>query len=351
MSPSQQKVLYLTKKHGSFEVHTANVLKPGPGQILVKVEATALNPVDWKIQKYDIYVKEYPAILGADAAGTVEELGEGVTGFAKGDRVVAQGVLGSSDSSTFQQYTVLNADVTAKIPDNLSFDQAATIPLGLATAAIGLFNEENKNGSAALYPPWKDGGLGKYSSEPIFILGGASSVGKFALQLARLSGFNAIITTASPHNEAALKELGATHVIDRSLPADTIIAEVKKITGGAPVKTVYDAVSYADTQNLGHDVLAPGGTEVIDLLPEIKEEKKSADKKVVVVYGNVNFPDSRKLGVSLYAKLSQWLADGTLRPNNVEVLPNGLTGIISGLQRLEKGVSNVKLVVHPQETQ
>lgn len=87
MSPSQQKVLYLTKKHGSFEVHTANVLKPGPGQILVKVEATALNPVDWKIQKYDIYVKEYPAILGADAAGTVEELGEGVTGFAKGDRV------------------------------------------------------------------------------------------------------------------------------------------------------------------------------------------------------------------------------------------------------------------------
>lgn len=206
----------------------------------------------------------------------------------------------------------------------------------MATAAVGLFHENNRNGSAALYPPWKDAGLGKYSNKPIFILGGASSVGQYgassayrlinpsvahtlirhaclALQLARLSGFSPIITTASLHNEAALKELGATHVIDRSLPADTILAEVKEITGGAPVRTVYDAVSYADTQNLGHDVLAPGGTEVIDLLPEIKEEKKSADKKVVVVYGNVNFPDSRKLGVSLYAKLSQWLADGTLR--------------------------------------
>ena len=88
---------------------------------------------------------------------------------------------------------------------------------------------------------------------------------------------------------------------------------MKKITGGAPVKTVYDAVSYADTQNLGYGVLAPGGTEVIDLPPEIKEEKKTADKKVVVVLGNVNMPDNRKLGVSLYAKLTEWLADGTIK--------------------------------------
>ena len=87
MAPFQQKVLYLTKKQGSFEVHTADVPKPGPGQILVKVEATALNPVDWKIQVHGAFVEEFPAILGGDAAGIVEELGEGVVGFAKGDRV------------------------------------------------------------------------------------------------------------------------------------------------------------------------------------------------------------------------------------------------------------------------
>lgn len=87
MAPTQQKVLYLTKKQGSFEVHTADVPKPGPGQILVKVEATALNPVDWKIPAHGLFIEAFPAILGSDAAGTVEELGEGVTGFAKGDRV------------------------------------------------------------------------------------------------------------------------------------------------------------------------------------------------------------------------------------------------------------------------
>lgn len=87
MAPSQQKVLYLTKKNGPFEVHTAAVPKPGPGQILVKVQATGLNPVDWKIQLYGLFIEEFPSILGFDAAGTVEELGEGVTGFAKGDRV------------------------------------------------------------------------------------------------------------------------------------------------------------------------------------------------------------------------------------------------------------------------
>lgn len=87
MAPSQQKVLYLTKKNGPFEVHTADVPKPASGQILVKVGAAGLNPVDWKVQLWGIAIEEYPSILGSDIAGTVEELGEGVTGFAKGDRV------------------------------------------------------------------------------------------------------------------------------------------------------------------------------------------------------------------------------------------------------------------------
>ena len=87
MAPSQQKVLYLTKKNGPFEVHTADVPKAGPGQLLVKVEAVGLNPVDWKIQLWGLFIEKFPSILGSDIVGTVEELGEGVTGFAKGDRV------------------------------------------------------------------------------------------------------------------------------------------------------------------------------------------------------------------------------------------------------------------------
>ena len=87
MAPLTQKALLLDAKFGKFVVDTIPVPKPGPGEILVKVKAAALNPVDWKVQKYGIFVEKYPAILGTDVAGDVEELGEGVTDFKKGDRV------------------------------------------------------------------------------------------------------------------------------------------------------------------------------------------------------------------------------------------------------------------------
>lgn len=82
-----QKALFLDAKFGKFVVDTKPIQKPGPGQILVKVKAAALNPVDWKIQKYGMSVGAYPAILGGDVAGDIEELGENVTFFQKGDRV------------------------------------------------------------------------------------------------------------------------------------------------------------------------------------------------------------------------------------------------------------------------
>ena len=87
MAQSTQKALILEAKFGKLVVNTIPIPKPGPGQILVKIKATALNPVDWKVQKYGILVGTYPAILGSDIAGDVEELGEGITDFKKGDRV------------------------------------------------------------------------------------------------------------------------------------------------------------------------------------------------------------------------------------------------------------------------
>ena len=85
---AEQKALFVeTPVNGEWKVRTRNIPKPGLGEILVKIHATALNPVDWKIRAFNFLVETYPAILGRDAAGTVEEVGEGVTGFAKGDRV------------------------------------------------------------------------------------------------------------------------------------------------------------------------------------------------------------------------------------------------------------------------
>lgn len=85
---SQQKALWLTSKQGVFEVGPKNIPKPGPGELLVKIFAAALNPVDWKVQAHGfLHVQIYPAVLGSDASGTVEAVGEGVSGFTKGDRV------------------------------------------------------------------------------------------------------------------------------------------------------------------------------------------------------------------------------------------------------------------------
>jgi NADPH:quinone reductase-like Zn-dependent oxidoreductase len=87
MAPLTQKALLLDAKFGKFSVVTVPVPKPGSGEILVKIKTAALNPVDWMIQKYGFLVETFPAILGLDIAGDVEEIGEGVTEFQKSDRV------------------------------------------------------------------------------------------------------------------------------------------------------------------------------------------------------------------------------------------------------------------------
>ena len=141
-----------------------------------------------------------------------------------------------------------------------------------------------------------------------------------AIQVAKLSKFSPIITTASPHNEALLKSLGATHVLDRSLPASKLAAEVAQLAGGKPVELVYDAVSLPDTQTLGYEVLAPGGALLLTLAPQIPEDKKKADdnKKIVHVFGNVHTPENRQLGIEQYSRLTEWLRTGAIV---VRILP------------------------------
>lgn len=85
--PTQQTALLLESKQGHFALREIPVPKPGPDEILVKVEAAGLNPLDWKIQAYGILREEYPAVLGVEGAGVVEEVGDAVQGFAKGDRM------------------------------------------------------------------------------------------------------------------------------------------------------------------------------------------------------------------------------------------------------------------------
>ena len=133
-----------------------------------------------------------------------------------------------------------------------------------------------------------------------------------AIQLLKLSGFSPIITTASLKHTDFLKTRGATHVVDRNLSADALTAEIRKITQ-EPVKVIYDAVASDETQNVAYDILAPGGALAHVKRDAIKPEKKMPEKKAFFVYGDVNIPPHRKLGASLYLKLTALLEDGALK--------------------------------------
>ncbi|EAU87359.1 hypothetical protein CC1G_02118 [Coprinopsis cinerea okayama7 len=349
MSTNTQKALVLEKLNGDFVVTDWPIPVPQAGEVLVKIEATALNPVDWKIQKiFGQFIKDYPAILGVDISGEVVELGEGVTNVKKGDKVFFQGQRAEGDAkyrnAGFQQYTITDVRTIAKIPSNISITEAAAIPAGFITSPVGLFLE--KPLGAGLENAFTTG-KGRYSNQPIVILGGSSAVGQFAIQVARLSGFNPIVTTSSLKHTEFLKSLGATHVVDRGLPSEDTQKAIKAIVP-TPVTLVYDAVSTKDTQELGIKILAPNGTIVLTLPPEVEA---SDGKEVIFARAPKEFPRVYQLLTELYPKLTGLLEERVIKPIRVEVLPGGLNGIVAGLKRLEEGtVSGTKLVVLPQET-
>ncbi|KAJ8495265.1 hypothetical protein ONZ51_g1817 [Trametes cubensis] len=348
-----QKALILRAPQAEWELGVSPVPTPGPNDVLVKIVATALNPLDWKIRKaFSFLIGSYPFVGGTDGAGVVEEVGSEVVTVAKGDRILFQGWV-ENPKATFQEYCIVPAEITAKIPDNISFEEAASVPLGLATVVTGLYNHDPNARTVDFPAPWEEDDTTRFAGKPAFILGGASSVGQYAIQLAKLSGFSPIITTTSLHNQPLLHSLGASHVLDRSLPPDAIKRELAKLTQGKPLEFVYDAITNTDTASLAYDVLAPRGALVLVLPGALPASlrKEGDGKKVVEVAGNVHMPENRRVGVELYARLTEWLQTGKLVPNKVEVLPNGLAGIPEGLQRLEDNkVSGKKLIVRPHET-
>ncbi|KAG1814079.1 chaperonin 10-like protein [Suillus variegatus] len=341
----QQKALFLKSKHGPFAVGLNSTPKPRKDEVLIKVYSVALNPIDYKVQETGMFVQHYPAVLGEDIAGTVDEVGEGVLNFAKGDRVFTHGQF-SNDQAGFQQFALGATDLTAKIPDNLGYDDAATIPLALDTASTGLYS---KTYGFGLTPPWVKGGIGMYSGTPIVVLGGASAVGSYVIQLARLSGFSPIITTASPAHEVYLKSLGATHVLNRHLPADVVKAAINGFTK-EPIKYVYDAISLPETQQIGWSILDAKGCLVLTLPPVVQEDA-GKERKAIRTFGSPHVTENKELCKGSWAILSQWLEAGTIKPLRYEVLPDGLEGIIGGLEQMKAAkVSGKKLVAHPQDT-
>jgi len=211
------EALWLENKRGCFAVGPAPDAKPGAGEIAVRVNAVAVNPFERLIRTVgDIIVPwlRYPTIVGTDVAGEVIAIGAGVSRFALGDRVIGFAA-GSerghrSAEGAFQRQVILRENLTAPIPDMLSYTSACVLPLAITTAAASLFQPDQ----LGLQPPREHPApLG----QTLLVWGGSTSVGCNAIQLAVAAGYD-VIATASSHNHEYLRRLGARAVFDRTDP-------------------------------------------------------------------------------------------------------------------------------------
>ncbi|KAJ7104738.1 chaperonin 10-like protein [Mycena epipterygia] len=294
---------------------------PGPEKILVCFEAAGLNRVDARIGNIDIPMwPDMPTAPGAEASGVIVAIGNEVRGFKVGNRV-ALGTAGHK------------VDVST-LPPNISMEEGASIPVGLFTSYHALYSQPPYGGG--LVSAMSPGGRGKYAGHPIVILD--------ALELARLSGFSPIITTASLKHESFLKSLGATHVINRSLP-DTEV--VKAVAALAPtLSVVFDTSSTKETVTLGFEILkeskkySKGDKTLLQIIPiSIAEAESEA----------INIYMGWATSAELYSQLEGLLADGTIKPMKIEIVHGGLNALEEAFKTFDK-VSGVKRVVLLQET-
>lgn len=324
------------------------------GEVAIKVTATAINPVDWKIRDYKVFIKDYPAVLGSDAAGEIAAVGSGVTNFSEGDRVFFQGIIGKYDSSTFQQYVKMPAELVGKTPKNISDDAAGGISLATVAVLTG-FYDKSGNGLAA---PWTEGGEQAGKGKGIVILGGSSSVGQYAIQMARISGFDKIVTNASAKHLEHLKALGADVVLDRATQNSE--EDFKAALGGVPLAFVFDSISEKDTQIQGVKILAATKTEnshvitVQGVNAEASELGQSLEPKSAVkqVLGLGSAPHLRYLSEPLMKHLGGedgYIAKGRFVPNRPLVVSGGLGNIEEALAKNKKGVSGEKVIIRPSE--
>jgi len=193
--------------------------EPQAGEVLIRVHAAGVNPVDWKIRQgwmKDFAPMQFPYIPGADLAGVVEEVGSGVTAFQKG-----QVVFGQSTRGTYAEYTTASVETLALKPKTLNFDEAAAIPVGATTAWQALFD----NGKLQ-------------AGQRVLIQGAAGGVGSFAVQFARWKGAH-VIGTTSTANVDYVRFLGAETVIDyTSTPVEKAAHDVDLVLDTVGAKTL-----------------------------------------------------------------------------------------------------------------
>ncbi|WP_347549976.1 NADP-dependent oxidoreductase [Pseudalkalibacillus hwajinpoensis] len=271
------KAVVIEQYGGKDQLHEKEITSPSPGQNQVVLEsyATSVNPIDWKLREG--YLKEmlpfnFPITLGWDIAGVIKEVGEGVENFKPGDRVFARPA--TTANGTYAEEVIVDEHLLAHIPQNIPYEEAASVPLVGLTAWQCLVDFADIQ---------KD--------EKVLIHAGAGGVGSFAIQLAKYKGAY-VATTASGKNEEYLKSLGADLVInyrekdfekeleEYDIVLDTLGGEIEEksfsvLRGGGRLVSI---VGMPDEEKAkekgvrsGHVWLEPNGRELKEIASLLEE--------------------------------------------------------------------------------
>ncbi|GAB4074002.1 NADP-dependent oxidoreductase [Barrientosiimonas marina] len=248
-------------------------------QVLVELYATSINPIDWKVREG--YMKDtiplpFPAILGWDAAGVVRDTGANVTDFQAGDDVFARPAM---ENGTYAQYAAIDANLLAKKPADISFQDAAAVPLAGLTAWQCLVD------FSAIQ-----------SGDKVLIHAGSGGVGSLAIQIAKSFGAY-VVSTASGKNEALLKSLGVDEFINYE---QTDFADVVQ-----DADIVLDTLG-GDILEKSHDILKAGG-RLVSIAGEPDQRRAEANQlKADSLWLN---PNGKQL-----AQLGQLMEQGEVKP-------------------------------------
>ncbi|KAK0118226.1 hypothetical protein ONS95_012529 [Cadophora gregata] len=391
---SMMKALVGAESGGYQFVEDANIPVPHQGSILVRVHAVALNPRDAKIidfsnaagctccqscsppgisykleifksssdkismsQDLVIHVLKYDyadfelftAVGGCDFAGTVEKVGEKVTRFKEGDRVLA--VTFGSDVSdktkgAFAEFALAEEDISCHIPESFSFAQACSIGLSMATAGLALFQ-----------PPGLGLSMKNGTGETVLVSGGATATGTMATQLLKIAGYEPIVT-CSPANNTLCESYGAAACFDYNSPACG--ADIRVRTDNK-LRYVLDCVTDATTMKMCYGAIGSSGGSYIALEAtttsvkytrrDIRADWFLADAimgdgvHMKGAYGRPPSPEDRRFGKTLFSEAQNWLQNDIIKPHPLELRSGGLASLPNAIDDLKLGKVRARKVV------
>lgn len=267
-------------------------LTAGPGQIVVRVRAIGVNPVDTYIRAGLHAVKPpLPYTPGTDAAGVVESIGEGVTSVAAGDSVYVAGTI----SGSYAGQALCSESQVHSLPPRLTFEQGAAVGIPYATAYRALFHR-----------------AGARAGEVVLVHGATGGVGTAAVQLARAAGMTVIATGGTDKGRSNVAAQGAHHVLDHHAP--DYLDQIMALTGGKGVNVILEMLANVNlAKDLG--VLARyGRVVVIGSRGKIEIDPRAAMTRDLSILGMTLFNSSDEDRASIHAALVAGLENGTLRP-------------------------------------